>query len=352
MQAGVKYKIVGGKKFLERKEVKDLLSYLRLLVNPRNIPALKRSINTPARGIGEKSQLAFFKWVERTDSEYQGKSHIQPTLLDYFYALRLLTERRGDLDDDQENNVCSEFDLSDDLDERLHVSLAHSCPLNTREKRVLSKYALLITRLHQASRKIQLTDLIDQLLTQVDYREYITQLSGNDPETISGRWGNVVEVIKTAERYSVGWNGVGDGGSALANLVEYFDCFQSSFEEENADETEDEIVQLMTIHASKGLEFDVVFISGVEEGVLPLTTKGISEEEEKRLAYVAITRAKSLLIITYRELLIQFRSNGSHYRFKSKPSRFLTPLKSLPSSTCSWVTGRSTSSDNSVISKK
>jgi DNA helicase II / ATP-dependent DNA helicase PcrA len=333
MQADVKYKILGGRRFIERKEVKDLLSYFQLLANPRNTSALTRNINTPTRGIGETTQLSFFRWVERTNAEYQEKNYLPPTLLDYFYAIRLLTESAYHLE-------TSEIDLSDDLDESLHVSLAHSCPLSKREKRVLSKYAVLIIQLHQASRKIPLSGLINLTLTLLEYRMYLAQLSDNDTEMISERWASIVEIMKTAERYDAAsqivGDGSGDGGSALSKLVEYYDCFQS-IEGDDTEESKAEVVQLMTIHASKGLEFDVVFLSGAEEGVLPLTSREIDQEEERRLAYVAITRAKSLLIITYREQLTQFRSNGSQYRIKSKPSRFLDSLKSLPNSTCSWV---------------
>jgi superfamily I DNA/RNA helicase len=335
MQAGVKYKIRGGRKYIDRKEVQDLLAYLRLMTNPRNLSALKRSINTPSRGIGEKSQLALFKWIEKTNSECFSKNHVPPTLLDYFYAINLLTETREEEEGDRE--ALENLD-SGDLDESLHASLAHSCPLNQREKRTLAKYSSIITQLHRLSRNIPVTELVNTLITTIDYRDYITQLSNNDSDNETERWENVVEILKTAENYSKKQqNGENGDGTSLESFVEYYDCFQTLSDGNEMDKSESDIVELMTIHASKGLEFDVVVVSGAEEGVLPLTNDGNCEEEEKRLAYVAITRAKSLLIITYREYLKRIRTNGSHYRMKSTPSRFLNSLKSIPTANCIWV---------------
>jgi DNA helicase II / ATP-dependent DNA helicase PcrA len=348
MQAGVKYRIRGGRRYIDRKEVQDLLSYLRLLSNPRNLSALKRSINTPSRGIGDKSQLALFKWIEKTNSDCLSKNHIPPTLLDYLYAINLLTEEdnqsNGEGEDDLESSL---LDNGGDLDESLHASLAHSCPLTQREKRTLSKYSSVITKLHRLSLNtcLPLTDLVNTLLTTIDYRGYITQLSHNDSENEKERWENIVEILKTADRYSDkrNGNGNGNGGTSLENFIEYYDCFQTLSDGngndlgDKAEGESDDLVELMTIHASKGLEFDVVVISGAEEGVLPLTSDGNCEEEERRLAYVAITRAKSLLIITYREHLKRIRTNGSHYRMKTTPSRFLNPLKSIPATNCIWV---------------
>ena len=337
MQAGVKYKIRGGRKYIDRKEVQDLLAYLRLIVNPRNLFALKRSINTPSRGIGEKSQLSLFKWIEKTNSECFTKNHVPPTLLDYFYAINLLTgakeEEHGDQDDLESN-----FPEIRDLDESLHASLAHSCPLNQREKRTLAKYSSIITQLHKLSRNISLTELVNTLITTIDYRGYITQLSNNDRENEAERWENIVEILKTADGYSNQPNDEKGSGTALENFIEYYDCFQTLSDGNEIDMPEsNEIVELMTIHASKGLEFDVVVISGVEEGVLPLTNDGNCEQEERRLAYVAATRAKNLLIITYREHLKRIRNNGSHYRMKATPSRFLNSLKSISPTSCTWV---------------
>lgn len=329
MHAGVKYKVRGSKRYIDRKEVQDFIAYLRFLVNPRNQLALKRSINTPARGIGEKSQSSFFKWVDEVNLESARKNHVPPTLLDYFYAIKLLSDETSD------ETTSIDDEVTDGLDEMLHEKLAHSCPLNHRERRALLKYASLIIRLHQLSRNICLSDLVNYLLTTLDYRGYIDQLSENDHENATERWGNILEVINTAERYSEK-NGE-NFGIDLENFIEYFDCFQNSLEDIETKNPEIDTVELMTIHASKGLEFDVVVIAGVEEGVLPLTSDGNSEEEEKRLAYVAITRARNFLILSYRESLRKLRNNGSHYRMKTIPSRFLTPLKSLPPSTCVWV---------------
>lgn len=334
MQAGVKYKIRGGKRYIDRKEVQVLLSYMRFIVNPRNMFALKNSINTPARGIGEKSQLALFKWIDDVNSEYHAKNHVPPTLLDYFYAIKLLSDESYAGDQTIQVNT-TDYEMTDGLDESLHNSLAHSCPLNQRERRALLKYASLIIQSHQMSKKVPLTELVTFLLNNLDYREYINQLSENDQESAAERWRNVVEILNTAERYSEKTDS--QFGYSLENFIEYYDCFQHSLEENENDEPKADTVEMMTIHASKGLEFDVVVVAGVEEGVLPLTNAGNSEEEEKRLAYVAVTRAKSFLILTYRESLRKMRRNGSFYRLKTTPSRFLTPLKSLPSSTCVWV---------------
>lgn len=376
-----KYKIRGNKKFIDRKEVQDILSYIRLLVNPRNVLSCQRNINSPSRGIGEKSQIAFFKWMEDSNQEFIQKNHIPPTIMDYLYALRFLSEHKlsdgeinypinsdihhhnhnnnqsnmkNETDDDGDDDIIDNYNSEQisEIDENLHLQLAHLCPLNQREKKVLSKYALLMTNLHQQSKRIPLPELMNNLLTQIDYRNYLSQLNDNDPEIVADKWANIEQILHTAEKLTKNSNSSNSNNSnnsnnshskssVLDNFIEFYDSFSSASDEDlnQSEIEEDGVVELMTIHASKGLEFDVVVLSGAEEGTLPIHSAAENEqiEEEKRLAYVAITRAKNILIITYRKLCSKIRSNGSHFRVKTSPSRFFTCLKTLPTSQCVWV---------------
>lgn len=232
------YRIVGGVRFYERKEIKDLLAYARLLVNPQDWVSTERIINVPARGIGPK-----------TLSELRGKSlddaDLPPKIQDF---AELITDLRAD-----------------------------TAPKKAREA-------------------------LELVIARTGYKKFL--LDGS----IEGesRWENIQELLGVAEHYE-----------SIAEFLEE-SALVSEIEQNPEENGEFQgSLTLMTAHSAKGLEFPVVFVTGLEEGVFPhsrsLTDKG-ELEEERRLAYVAMTRAKDRLYLLYafeRRLFGLIQSNAT-----------------------------------------
>ena len=243
--AMIPYKLVGGVRFYDRKEVKDVLAYLHLIVNPKDLVALARVINVPARGIGEVSLGRIL--AGETD-------RLTPkTMREYERFLRLLQDLRAK-----------------NLD---GVSPAL---------------------------------LIGELLDRLQYREY---LNDGDELKAEERVENLAVLLGEADAYE--------------SLDEFLaDAALMSSSDESA---EGDAATLMTLHAAKGLEFAVVFLVGMEDGLLPHVRSGMESEdeleEERRLAYVGMTRAMEELLLTYAQS--RFAFGGRTYGFAS---RFLTDL--------------------------
>ena len=244
-QAVIPYKLVGGVRFYDRKEIKDILAYLHLIVNPLDSVALQRVVNVPARGIGA---VSLQKILAGRDVELTGKAK-----LNYEKFLTVLLDLR-----------------------RMHANA------------------------------VQPAEIIECLLKKIDYREY---LNGDEKLKAEERNENVTALIGEAMSY--------------ASLDEFLaDAALMS----SADETtEGDAVTLMTLHAAKGLEFPVVFLVGMEEGLLPhvrsMDESAEDVEEERRLAYVGMTRAMEQLFLSYAQSRFMF--GGRSYNF---PSRFLQDL--------------------------
>jgi DNA helicase-2/ATP-dependent DNA helicase PcrA len=247
----IPYEIIGGTRFYERKEIKDVLAYLRLLANPTDEVSLLRVINYPARGIGDVT-------IE----------HLQR-----FAALHSLT-------------LFESLKRTDDVLE-----------LTERAKSSLSQFSALIDKYHILRPQMTFSEwarsLVDELGILSIFKEERTAES-------MGRWENVQELLSAISEFS---NEKPDGTleSFLEEvaLVSDIDTWEG---EHNA-------VTLMTLHASKGLEFPVVMIAGLEEGLLPFYSSTIESsdvEEERRLFYVGITRAEQKLYITHTTLRYRF----------------------------------------------
>src|SRR5262249_3781568 len=245
------YVVVGSKKFYERKEIKDVLAYLRLIANPQDTLSLERVINVPNRKSGPKTLREFPIWAQ-----VQGMSPV---------------------------------------DALAHVE-AHPT-LATAGKRALVGFAALLTDLRQFASGEPLPRLVDRLLERSGYAAELRDGTEEGDE----RWNNVLELRRVAEDFS-------EIEPAVAlplflenvSLVAGADTTQSS-ENGTLVAEEKDAVTLITLHAAKGLEFPVVFIVGLEEGVLPHVRSLESQhelEEERRLAYVGITRAKHRLYLT------------------------------------------------------
>ena len=265
---GTPYKLVAGTRFYERREVKDIIAYLRLIQNPRDSVSLHRIINIPQRGIGQRtlSQLA-------NRSSSLGLSRYE--------ALKLITSP-------EEGQT----------------------PFSPRIIRALNGFLSMVEEFIARSQELKLVDLFDLVLKKSGYKEYI--LNTPDGEE---RWQNILELGTVARQYgdlppreglSVFLEGV--------TLVSDVDGF---------DETVD-AVTLITLHQAKGLEFPVVFIVGLEEGILP-HFKSFDDpgqmEEERRLCYVGVTRAK------HRVYLVRaFRRSLMGGSTVNSPSRFLKDI--------------------------
>ncbi|MBR5272549.1 MAG: UvrD-helicase domain-containing protein [Clostridia bacterium] len=241
IRMGVPYRILGGRKFYDRKEIKDALAYLQVINNTSDSVRLRRIINEPKRGIG--------------DTTVNNAAEIAQTL------------------------GMSLFEVIKTADEYAKLS---------KSSKGLLKFAKMIEDLQELAQTATLKELFDEVMEQSGY---INALSG-DPETCDERRDNLRELSSNLLKYSEE-NPDGDLPGFLEEVALMTDI-------DNYDETSDSVV-MMTLHASKGLEFPVVFIPGMEEGIFPSmqTMYDNSEvEEERRLAYVGITRAKKKLYLT------------------------------------------------------
>jgi DNA helicase-2/ATP-dependent DNA helicase PcrA len=271
---GVPYKLVGGTRFYQRQEIKDLIAYLRLVRNPHDNVSLRRIINVPSRGIGSGTLGKLQAWAKDT-------------------------------------NV-SLYDASNQAVEGETVS--------SRVAAALAGFAALINELAAKSHEFNLEELLDGILELAGYKKYI--LSGERAEE---RWENVMELRSVASEY-----GELSPEDALDAFLEKVSLVSDIDElDEKAD-----AVTLTTLHQAKGLEFPVVFIVGMEEGVLP-HRKSFDDpaemEEECRLCYVGVTRAQRRLYLlrSYRRSLFGGSAN--------RPSRFLQDISPhLVTTASSW----------------
>ncbi|MGZ3678615.1 MAG: ATP-dependent helicase, partial [Ktedonobacterales bacterium] len=278
IRTGTPYVVVGSKKFYERKEIKDVLAYLRLIANPLDTVSLQRVINVPNRKIGPKTVSEFTNWA-------------QAQHLTQFEALSRIEE---------------------------HPTLA------TAGKRALAGFYALLTDLRQAAREEPLPRLVDRLLERSGYAAELKDGTDEGEE----RWNNVLELRRVAEDFSEISPDI-----ALALFLENVALVAgadttSSGENGTLVTEEKDAATLITLHAAKGLEYPVVFIIGMEEGVLPhmRSLESQSElEEERRLAYVGITRAMRRLYLT-RAFRRSFYGGNSVFQ---EASRFLEEIPAI-----------------------
>ena len=262
---GIPYKVFGGFKFFERKEIKDLLAYLRLINNPFDSEAALRIINVPKRGIGARTVDA---------------------LQTYAY-----------------DNEVSVYDALLDIDEIGFTG-------GTREK--LVSFRDLIKNWIIASQDLPINELVKQIIEDTKMRE---AYADDSDESINKR-ANIEEFVNSVEEYC--------RLNPDTTLTDYLNQVTLSSDTDEMDDGN--YVTLATVHAVKGLEFKCVFICGLEENILPVSRAVDNDddmEEERRLMYVAITRAKELLYLT--------RSKSRYLYGKREPtmrSRFLKELSS------------------------
>lgn len=260
---GIPYKVFGGFRFFERKEIKDILAYLRIIANPDDNEALERIINVPRRGIGGKTIEAMYEYAQSEG-----------------------------------------YSLYDAVVDSENLAL----PRGAKEK--IKDFGNLIKGFVFSAIDTPVAQLVRDVITLTDIRSAYDDKSDDGDAKLA----NIDEFIASVDDYS--------RLNPSATLDEYLNQVTLSSDLDEMDESE--YVTLATIHAVKGLEFKNVFICGLEDGIMPSSRSsedGRSEEEERRLMYVAITRAKDRLYLT--------RSKSRYlygHRDLTKPSRFIMEL--------------------------
>ena len=282
MREGVAYKVIGGVRFYERKEVKDALAYMRLVINPHDDVSLRRVINVPARGIGKGVMDA----VEKIGpvSEIDGAlpllaAGLQPALSANSLWARIV---RG-------------------LDDHAFAGRAAAS---------LAAFRDLIVKLTDVARREAVSIAIGKLLDQSGYLQDLRDERSEDAE---GRVENLAELVSAAREFESR-----EPEPTLNGFVDRLSLLSDADEEAGA---RDARVWMMTLHSAKGLEFPVVVLAGLEEGLFPHARSSDDEaelEEERRLCYVGMTRARARLVLTG---AARRRIFGEYQ--PSEPSRFI-----------------------------
>jgi DNA helicase II / ATP-dependent DNA helicase PcrA len=274
LRANIPYKVIGSRKFYERKEIKDMLAYLRLLANPYDDLSMQRIINVPNRKIGPKTLGELQHWAD--------ERHI---------AL---------------------YDAIQQVDE--HPTLSKAA------KTALSGFGHLLVDLNKAIEELQLPELLERIAERSGYGPELRETPEGEE-----RWSNVLELRRVAEDYSEI-----ETRTALELFLENValvggaDTTQTGEDGTLIKEEHNDAVTLITLHAAKGLEYPVVFIVGMDEGSLPharSVDKPEQLEEERRLAYVGFTRAMRRLY-----LVRAYRRSSFGESQVTEPSRFLEDI--------------------------
>ncbi|MEN1972740.1 DNA helicase II [Luteimonas sp. MJ204] len=271
LAAQLPYRVYGGVRFFERAEVKDTLAYLRLVANRADDAAFERAVNTPTRGIGG-----------RTLDEVRMRARADGVSL-WEASLRC----------------------------------AQGGGLAGRARNALAAFHALVDAIESELGELPLKDKIDHVLLRSGLREHYARESKG---SLDSRVDNLDELVSVASRFV---RGEDDESAALSELVAFLAYAALEAGEGQAQAGEDG-VQLMTLHSAKGLEFPLVFLAGLEEGLFP-NARSIEEsgrlEEERRLAYVGITRARQKLVLSHAETR---RLHGQD--MYGMPSRFLREI--------------------------
>ena len=277
LKESIPYRIIGGIQFYERKEIKDLLAYLKIIINPFDRTSFFRIINVPARGLGDKFEEVFYtQWSDEPFSTWQ------------------------------------------DIMKQLIIS-------GTLGKAKTGKVEEFVSIIHSIEPTMTTSKALEQIIAKIDYISYIK--NNDEPQEAQARLDNIKELLEAVKHFEA------NGTKTISEFLDEVALMQDKMSKQNRDA---HAVSLMTLHAAKGLEFDLVILPGIEEGIIP-TTRSLNThdaiEEERRLFYVGITRAKEHLLITnakhrysYGQMVDQF------------PSPFLgeIPAHLMPHEDCSY----------------
>ncbi len=278
IRVGMPYKVVGGVRFYERKEVRDALAYLKVVANPADVVSLRRVINTPKRGIGERAEACIEQYADRERIPFAS-------------ALRL----------------CSEVPA-----------------LAARSLKAIQEFVALLEEFEQlVETGSGPAALLESIL---DRTGYLTELSASTDPQDEGRVDNLNELISVAAEF--------EAAHPEGTVTDFLEQVSLVADADQIPVAGDEagVVTMMTLHTAKGLEFPVVFLTGLEDGVFPhLRALGDPKEleEERRLAYVGITRAQERLFLSRATV----RTSWGQPAY-NPPSRF---LDELPADTVHWA---------------
>ncbi len=285
MRYGIPYKIVGGVKFYTRKEIKDIIGYLRVIQNPNDSVSLLRIINTPPRKIGQKT----------IDTLRDRARNLGMSLFDVMMGCEGVSD------------------------------------LQEGKKDAVKKFVELIEHLKEKAHEHNVSGLLKYLLVETGYKEFLLSAEAVDTDSVSSmgvkerrgvyggdaitRLENVHELISVASKYNEL-----EPATSLSTFLEEISLIADV---DSLDNTDNAVV-LMTIHSAKGLEFHTVFLAGLEEGLFPhfnSLTSGQDLEEERRLMYVAVTRAKQNLTLSFARTRMLYGDNR-----ECVPSQFLKEI--------------------------
>ncbi|MGV1086882.1 MAG: DNA helicase PcrA [Mycobacterium sp.] len=308
IRAGIPYKVVGGVRFYERKEIRDIVAYLRVLDNPGDAVSLRRILNTPRRGIGDRAEACVAIYAENTGAGFAD-------------ALVAAAEGRVPM-------------------------------LNTRSEKAIAGFVALLDELRgrlDSADEGELGDLVEAVLDRTGYRSELE--SSNDPQDLA-RLDNLNELVSVAHEFSIDRanaaalaeqadaadDGADEDVPQTGILAEFLERVSLVADSDDIPENEAGVVTMMTLHTAKGLEFPVVFVTGWEDGMFPhMRALGDPTElsEERRLAYVGITRARQRLYLSRAKV----RSSWGQPMLNPE-SRF---LREIPEGLIDW---RRTDSDS------
>jgi len=269
LKNSIPYKIISGLPFYARKEIKDMMAYVRLVMNQLDQEAFRRVANVPKRGIGPASVDAILDYVN---------SHLDVDIFDACEAVKLR---------------------------------------NRRAQVGINNFVAVIEQLYETATIIQsngdgnrtMADMIRQIVVLTDYENHLKETE-KDEEAVETRMDNIRELINIAREYS--------------NLEDFVENMMGFSDEDEEDEEGNAAVKLLTMHASKGLEWPIVIVIGCSEGLSPffLAVRDGNIEEERRLMYVAMTRAREQLFLT-RAKYVKDRGGSLHV---TQESRFISEI--------------------------
>lgn len=269
----IPYRIYGGLSFYQCKEIKDMLAYLRLIINPNDEEALVRIINFPARGIGETTM----------EKLTLAANHYKKSIFEIMYNVNKLPE--------------------------LHI--------NSTTKQKLTDFVVMILNLQALNQRANVFEVAEQVAKKTGLLQEFKK--DGTPEGIA-KMENIEEMLNGMKDFVIGQEDVADSTGSLAEYLEDVSLATDSDKEIG----DDDRVALMTIHLAKGLEFPYVYIVGMEEDLFPLAKSIQSRdelEEERRLFYVALTRAEKQAYLTYAERRYRFGNLSD-----TEPSRFIEEI--------------------------
>ena len=291
LKGGLPYKLVGGFRFYERKEIKDILSYMRFLFNLKDDLSISRILNVPVRKMGTKSVAHLHSIAQKCGCSV------------------------GEL-------IVTTYEIENSLEKSLNISTEmHEKISSQREE--MGRYKLLVSlfgSMYVETQGLDVLSTIDVILRKTKYVDWID----DGTEEAEYKKENIEELKSVAGSYAVRYK-----EKSLDMFLQEINLIEQ--EQSKNQDGSGNYVNLMTLHSSKGLEFDYVFIVGVEEGILPHSRSFTDEdelEEERRLCYVGITRAKEKLFLTFTEQRLTREGYSTQI-----PSRF---LGEIPQDICDY----------------